>query len=112
MRRNRSQVWLRGLVAENRLAVEDLIWPVFVRDGEGIEEPVPSMPGVVRHSVDRVAEAAQRPEDGTLDPFYLRFLADGVREAEEDALERLLARAGDRLGRVRGRQLGVSVEPG
>ena len=41
------------LVAENTLSAVDLIWPVFVREGEGVEEPVPSMPGVVRRSVDK-----------------------------------------------------------
>jgi porphobilinogen synthase len=50
-------------VRENTLTVDDLIWPVFVRDGEGIEEPVPSMPGVVRRSVDKIVEAAQEAAD-------------------------------------------------
>jgi porphobilinogen synthase len=47
------------MVAENTLAPGDLIWPVFVREGDGMEEPVPSMPGVVRRSVDKVVEAAK-----------------------------------------------------
>ena len=55
MRRNRSQVWLRDLVAENRLAVEDLIWPVFVIAGDDERQPVLSMPGVERVSVDQLA---------------------------------------------------------
>lgn len=58
-RRTRKSAALRDLVRENTLAPADFIWPVFVRDGEGIEEPVPSMPGVVRRSVDRIAEAAR-----------------------------------------------------
>ncbi len=57
-RRARQSEAIRGLVRENALSVEDLIWPVFVRDGEGIEEPVPSMPGVFRRSVDLIAKAA------------------------------------------------------
>lgn len=57
-RRARKSPALRDLVRENELSVNDLIWPVFVRDGEGIEEPVDSMPGVVRRSVDRIATAA------------------------------------------------------
>ncbi|WP_420404755.1 porphobilinogen synthase [Nisaea sp.] len=56
MRRNRQTDWSRRLVAENRLSVDDLIWPVFVRVGHGLEEPVESMPGVKRYSVDRIAE--------------------------------------------------------
>ncbi|WP_370401468.1 porphobilinogen synthase [Sulfitobacter sp. JB4-11] len=58
LRRTRATPALRGLVRENALAVGDLIWPVFVRSGEGIEEPVPSMPGVMRRSADRVVKAA------------------------------------------------------
>ena len=58
MRRNRRADWARRLVAENMLSTADLIWPVFVIDGEGRREPVPSMPGVERLSVDLIAEAA------------------------------------------------------
>jgi porphobilinogen synthase len=57
MRRNRAESWRRRLVAESRLSVDDLIWPVFVRDGSNIAEPVPSMPGVERLSIDRLADA-------------------------------------------------------
>ncbi|MGX0975387.1 porphobilinogen synthase [Roseovarius sp. MBR-51] len=63
LRRTRATPSIRALVAENTLSVGDLIWPVFVRDGEGIEEPVPSMPGVMRRSIDRVVEAAQEAAD-------------------------------------------------
>ncbi|GLQ26671.1 porphobilinogen synthase [Sulfitobacter pacificus] len=58
LRRTRATPALRALVRENALEVGDLIWPVFVRAGEGIEEPIPSMPGVMRRSVDMVVEAA------------------------------------------------------
>ncbi|GAA6192738.1 porphobilinogen synthase [Phaeobacter sp. NW0010-22] len=57
-RRTRKSEAIRGLVRENSISVDDLIWPVFVRDGEGIEEPVNSMPGVMRRSVDKIAQAA------------------------------------------------------
>jgi porphobilinogen synthase len=50
-------------VRETELSVNDLIWPIFVRDGEGVEEPVVSMPGVVRRSVDRIVEAAREAHD-------------------------------------------------
>lgn len=59
LRRTRVSSAIRGLVRENTLTTDDLIWPVFVRDGDGIEEPVISMPGVVRRSVDKIAEAAR-----------------------------------------------------
>ena len=58
LRRTRATPALRDLVRECRLGVEDLIWPLFVRDGQGVREPVPSMPGVERRSVDLIVEAA------------------------------------------------------
>jgi len=62
LRRTRSTPAIRDLVRENTLSVGDLIWPVFVRDGSGIEEPIPSMPGVMRRSVDKIAEAAREAQ--------------------------------------------------
>ena len=59
-RRLRSSDWMRRLVQETRLSVYDLIWPIFVRDGETIREPVESMPGVDRITVDLVPETAAR----------------------------------------------------
>ena len=59
-RRLRRTPALRALAQENTLTVGDLIWPVFVRDGDGVEEPVASMPGVNRLSIDNVARAAER----------------------------------------------------
>ncbi len=55
LRRNRFDDATRRLVAENHLSVDDLIWPIFVLEGGGVEQAVASMPGVVRVSVDRVA---------------------------------------------------------
>ncbi|PRY85196.1 porphobilinogen synthase [Donghicola tyrosinivorans] len=63
LRRTRRTPALRGLARENSLSVDDLIWPVFVRDGVGVEEPVPSMPGVYRRSVDKIVEAAKEAYD-------------------------------------------------
>ncbi len=63
LRRTRQSAEIRALVAETTLSVSDLIWPVFVREGNNAEEPVPSMPGVVRRSVDRVVEAAREAAD-------------------------------------------------
>ncbi|MGM0584018.1 MAG: porphobilinogen synthase [Pseudomonadota bacterium] len=62
-RRLRQAAWIRDLVRETRLRPEDLIWPIFVMDGEDAEAPVPSMPGVSRLTVDRAVEAARRAAD-------------------------------------------------
>lgn len=55
LRRNRIDGWTRRLVAENVLTVSDLIWPIFVMEGQDAESTVPSMPGVKRVTVDRIA---------------------------------------------------------
>ena len=57
MRRNRQTDWSRRLVRENTLSVDDLVWPVFVLDGENRREPVASMPGVERLSIDLLLDA-------------------------------------------------------
>ena len=62
MRRLRQNDWTRRLVRESHLTVNDLIWPLFVTEGEAESQPVPSMPGVSRLSVDRAAEAAVEAE--------------------------------------------------
>ena len=63
LRRNRQSDWSRRLVAETRLSVDDLIWPVFVQEGTNTRTPVASMPGVDRLSVDLFVEAAKEARD-------------------------------------------------
>ena len=60
MRRNRMRAFSRRLVAENRLSTDDLIWPFFVIEGENQLEPIDAMPGVSRHSIDRLLEKAHQ----------------------------------------------------
>ncbi|MCK5445265.1 MAG: porphobilinogen synthase [Rhodospirillaceae bacterium] len=62
MRRNRADDWSRRLISESRLSVDDLIWPMFVIEGENKSEPVSSMPGVERLSVDRLVAQAGEAE--------------------------------------------------
>ncbi len=52
MRRNRRTEWIRRLVSENQVTVNDLIWPVFVTEGKNLTEAIASMPGVSRYSAD------------------------------------------------------------
>ncbi|MBF0392280.1 MAG: porphobilinogen synthase [Alphaproteobacteria bacterium] len=63
MRRNRRDEWARRLVAEHHVTVDDLIWPVFVTEGRGVRDPIASMPGVFRHSIDTLLEALAEAKD-------------------------------------------------
>jgi porphobilinogen synthase len=63
LRRPRRDEWSRRLVSEHRLSVDDLIWPVFVVEGHGIRQPIASMPGVERLSIDLLVEAARMTAD-------------------------------------------------
>ena len=63
MRRLRSSPWIRSLVEENAVSASDLIWPVFVIDGKRKTESVPSMPGVVRYSIDLLIDEVKKARD-------------------------------------------------
>jgi len=60
MRRMRRDDFTRRLMRENRLSADDLIYPVFVMDGHGKTQAVPSMPGVERMTIDRLLPVAER----------------------------------------------------
>jgi porphobilinogen synthase len=85
MRRNRAEGWRRRLVAESRLAVQDLIWPVFVREGSNLAEPVPSMPGVERLSVDRLPDAVGAAADLGIPAVALFPLTPSERKSPDGA---------------------------
>ena len=63
MRRGRSAPWIREMLAENRLHPSDFIWPLFICEGKGSEEPIATLPGVSRWPVDRLAEKAREARD-------------------------------------------------
>ena len=63
LRRTRCAAWSRALVAETVLTPSDLIWPLFVTAGEGVEEPIATLPGVSRWSIDRIGERAREARD-------------------------------------------------
>lgn len=62
-RRNRKADWSRRLVAENTLGVDDLIWPMFIIEGQNERVSVPTMPGVERLSIDLAVEAVRKASD-------------------------------------------------
>jgi porphobilinogen synthase len=58
LRRSRAAPWSRALVRETMLTPADLIWPLFITDGNGVEEPIRALPGVSRWSVDGIVARA------------------------------------------------------
>ena len=60
LRRNRKTEWSRRLVGESNLSSNDLIWPIFIRDGNNIKEPVKSMPGVFRYTLDKIEKLVEK----------------------------------------------------
>jgi len=66
MRRNRRAEWARRMVRECVLTTDDLIWPLFVTEGDNVRTPVPSMPGVARLSVDQAVREAERAANLTI----------------------------------------------
>ena len=62
LRRTRVAPWSRRMVAENVLTPADLIWPLFIAEGSGVEEPIKTLPGVSRWSVDNIARRAKEAQ--------------------------------------------------
>jgi porphobilinogen synthase len=97
MRRGRSSAWMRSMLAENRLHPSDFIWPLFICDGRDREEPIASLPGVSRWSIDRLgAKVRQAAELGIPCIALFPNTPENLRtERAEEALNRdnLICRA-------------------
>ena len=63
LRRNRKKEWSRRLVQENTLSTNDLIWPIFICEGRNVKERINTMPGIYRHSVDRLEKLIESALD-------------------------------------------------
>ncbi len=86
LRRTRAAAWSRRLVSENALSPDDLIWPLFLIDGKDACEPVASMPGVERLSVDRAVKAAKEAQSLGI-PAIALFPNTDQKLRSEDAAE-------------------------
>ena len=62
-RRLRVSPWIRNMVSEHRVTVNDLIWPVFIQEGNNLRTPIASMPGVERLSIDLLTLAVKEARD-------------------------------------------------
>ena len=83
LRRTRRYDWSRRLVRENRLTVDDLILPTFVIDGDNTTEPVPSMPGVNRLTVDRLVQQVREAADLGIPAVALFPVTPADRKSED-----------------------------
>ena len=63
LRRVRNSDWVRRLISENNLSVNDLILPIFLREGKNKIEKIKSMPGINRYSLDRLTNVLDKAED-------------------------------------------------
>jgi porphobilinogen synthase len=95
MRRLRGSETLRRLVRETRLSRDDLILPLFVVEGSGVREPVVSMPGVFRHSVDTLVAEVKRIRDAGISAVILFGIPDAkdARGSGADAADGIVQRA-------------------
>ncbi|BAV64377.1 porphobilinogen synthase [Sphingobium cloacae] len=88
MRRPRASAWSRAMHAENRLSPADFIWPLFVTEGQGVEEPISSLPGVSRWSVDRIVDRAREARDAGI-PCLALFPNTQPERRSDDGAEAL-----------------------
>ena len=79
-RRNRRTEWQRRLVRENVVTADDLIWPLFLVEGERQRVPVPSMPGVERLSVDEAVRSAVEAADAGIPALCFFPMTDPARK--------------------------------
>ena len=105
-RRNRKAEWARRLVRENVLTTNDLIWPLFLVEGDKTRMPVAAMPGVERLSVDEAVREAERAVK--LGIPAIAFFPYTEAEPQGRARQRGVQRAQSRLPRLPRDQEGVS----
>jgi porphobilinogen synthase len=84
MRRLRTDGWIRDLVSEHRLAPSDLIWPIFVVEGDR-RQPVESLPGVERHDLASAVEACRRARDLGIPAVAIFPMIDRALRSEDGA---------------------------
>jgi porphobilinogen synthase len=113
LRRVRSTRWSRRLVAEHRLTVDDLIWPMFVIEGGNKRVPITSMPGVERLSVDNIVASAEQAVQLGIPAIALfpytepKLRSDDAREAFNP--ENLVCRAA-RAIKAAGLEIGIVLD--
>jgi porphobilinogen synthase len=114
LRRSRQTAWSRAMIRETQLTPSDLIWPLFVTEGNGVEEPIASLPGVSRWSVDQIVSRAGEAIDMGIPcvalfpntPQHLR----SDRGEEADNPDNLMCRAIRAIKSAHGDAIGVLTD--
>ncbi len=114
LRRTRATAWSRALHREVLVTPADLIWPLFVTEGRGVEDPIGSLPGVSRWSVDLVAERAREAAAAGI-PCIALFPNTQPERRSEDGVEalnpdNLMCRAIKAIKDACGESLGVLTD--
>jgi porphobilinogen synthase len=111
MRRLRRYDWSRRLVAETSLSVNDLIWPLFVHEGQYRRESVSSMPGVERLSIDLLVEAVGKAASLGIPAVAIFPVVDASQKTPDAAeavnRENLICRAVHAVKKAHGEAIGV-----
>jgi porphobilinogen synthase len=114
LRRTRATQWSRAMVRETMLSPADLIWPLFVTEGEAVEEPILSLPGVSRWSVDQIVVRAAEAIDLGIPCIALFPNTQPERRSEdgEEALnpDNLMCRAIRAIKQAHGDALGILTD--
>jgi porphobilinogen synthase len=114
LRRTRATAWSRAMHREVLVTPADLIWPLFVTEGRGVEDPIASLPGVSRWSVDLVAERAREAAAAGI-PCIALFPNTQPERRSEDGVEalnpdNLMCRAIKAIKEACGESLGVLTD--
>ncbi|APZ99359.1 delta-aminolevulinic acid dehydratase [Sphingopyxis sp. QXT-31] len=114
LRRTRRTAWSRAMVRETRLTPANLIWPLFVCAGEGVEEPIASLPGVSRWSVDLIVERAKEAIAAGIPCVALFPYTEADRRSEDGAEalnpDNLMCRAVRAIKAAHGDAIGVLTD--
>jgi porphobilinogen synthase len=114
LRRSRRTGWSRAMVREHHLTPSNLIWPLFVCAGSGTEEPIASLPGVSRWSVDRLVERAKDAAAAGIPCLALFPYTEAGRRSEDGAEalnpDNLMCRATAAIKQALGDDIGVLTD--
>jgi porphobilinogen synthase len=114
LRRTRATQWSRAMVRETMLSPADLIWPLFVTEGEAVEDPILSLPGVSRWSVDQIVVRAAEAIDLGIPCIALFPNTQPERRSEdgEEALnpDNLMCRAIRAIKQAHGDAIGILTD--